>query len=153
MYEESLGWSIAENSIDELKKFHLEGFKSYLKRGVEIKRLDKKLLKLDLSKLAEAIDPSADLDFDYLGIQTLYDRYLVVDKTGDFLFVWKLLKSFGCGLRWVCLHTRKIRKIKLSLCTICTKADAFVPPHLRSLIPELPTHNSPPVISTRLMIQ
>ena len=84
MYEESLGWSIAENSIDELKKFHLEGFKSYLKRGVEIKRLDKKLLKLDLSKLAEAIDPSADLDFDYLGIQTLYDRYLVVDKTGEF---------------------------------------------------------------------
>ncbi|MEC8243707.1 MAG: ribonucleoside-diphosphate reductase subunit alpha [Verrucomicrobiota bacterium] len=84
MYEESLGWSIAENSIDELKQFHLEGFKSYLKRGVEIKRLDKKLLKLDLSKLAEAIDPSADLDFDYLGIQTLYDRYLVVDKTGEF---------------------------------------------------------------------
>ena len=41
MYEESLGWSIAENSIDELKQFHLEGFKSYLKRGVEIKRLDK----------------------------------------------------------------------------------------------------------------
>ena len=78
------GWSIAENSIDELKQFHLEGFKSYLKRGVEIKRLDKKLLKLDLSKLAEAIDPSADLDFDYLGIQTLYDRYLVVDKTGEF---------------------------------------------------------------------
>ena len=84
MYEESLGWSIAENSIDELKQFHLEGFKSYLKRGVGIKRLDKKLLKLDLSKLAEAIDPSADLDFDYLGIQTLYDRYLVVDKTGEF---------------------------------------------------------------------
>ena len=68
MYEESLGWSIMY-PIDELKQFHLEGFKSYLKRGVEIKRLDKKLLKLDLSKLAEAIDPSADLDFDYLGFK------------------------------------------------------------------------------------
>ena len=84
MYEESLGWNIAENSIEELKTFHIEGFKSYLKRGVEIKRLDSKLLKLDISKLSEAIDPSADLDFDYLGIQTLYDRYLVVDKTGEF---------------------------------------------------------------------
>ena len=83
MYEESLGWNIAENTIEELKTFHVEGFKKYLKRGVEIKRLDAKLLKLDCAKLAEAIDPSADLDFDYLGIQTLYDRYLVVDKTGD----------------------------------------------------------------------
>ncbi|HAD21586.1 MAG TPA: ribonucleoside-diphosphate reductase subunit alpha [Opitutae bacterium] len=83
MYEESLGWNIAENTIEELKTFHVEGFKKYLKRGVEIKRLDAKLLKLDCAKLAEAIDPSADLDFDYLGIQTLYDRYLVIDKTGD----------------------------------------------------------------------
>ena len=83
MYEESLGWNIADNTIDELKSSHVEGFKSYLKRGVEIKRLDPKLLKLNISKLADAIDPSADLDFDYLGIQTLYDRYLVVDKTGE----------------------------------------------------------------------
>ena len=45
------------------------------------KELMKKLLKLNIQKLADAIDPSADLDFDYLGIQTLYDRYLVVDKT------------------------------------------------------------------------
>ena len=28
------------------------------------------------------MDPSADLDFDYLGVQTLYDRYLIIDKTG-----------------------------------------------------------------------
>ncbi len=84
VYEEVLGWNIANNSIDELKTFHAEGLRKYLKRGVEIKRLDAKLLKLDVAKLADAIDPSADLDFDYLGIQTLYDRYLVVDKTGDF---------------------------------------------------------------------
>ena len=71
VYEEALGWDIARNSIDELKSFHSEGLKSYLKRGTEIKRLDSKLLKLDVSKLADAIDPSADLDFDYLGIQTL----------------------------------------------------------------------------------
>ena len=33
-------------------------------------------MKLDIGKLADALDPSADLDFDYLGIQTLFDRYL-----------------------------------------------------------------------------
>jgi ribonucleoside-diphosphate reductase alpha chain len=83
VYEEVLGWDIAINSIEELKSFHANGLKQYLKRGVQIKRLDAKLLKLDVGKLAEALDPSADLDFDYLGIQTLFDRYLVVDKTGD----------------------------------------------------------------------
>jgi ribonucleoside-diphosphate reductase alpha chain len=83
VYEEVLGWNIAENSIDELKKFHVKGLKDYLKRGVQIKRLDAKLLKLDIDKLSQAIDPSADLDFDYLGIQTLFDRYLVVDKTNE----------------------------------------------------------------------
>ena len=36
VYEEVLGWSIAENSIDELKKFHIKGLKDYLKRGVQI---------------------------------------------------------------------------------------------------------------------
>ena len=82
MYEEVLGWSVAENSIEEIRSFHSRSFKDYLKHGVSIKRLDNKLLKLDIEKLSQAIDPSADLDFDYLGIQTLYDRYLVVDKTG-----------------------------------------------------------------------
>ena len=83
VYEEVLGWDIANNSIEELKTFHSNGLKQYLKHGVQIKRLDSKLLKLDVGKLAEALDPSADLDFDYLGIQTLFDRYLVVDKTSD----------------------------------------------------------------------
>ena len=83
VYEEVLAWDIANNSIEELKTFHSNGLKKYLKHGVQIKRLDSKLLKLDVGKLAEALDPSADLDFDYLGIQTLFDRYLVVDKTSD----------------------------------------------------------------------
>src|SRR5690606_17325205 len=44
--------------------------------------LDPRLLEYNIEKLADALDPSADLGFDYLGIQTLYDRYLIVDKTG-----------------------------------------------------------------------
>jgi len=35
-----------------------------------------------IDRLADALDPSADLDFEFLGISTLYDRYLNVDKTG-----------------------------------------------------------------------
>ena len=81
LYEEVLGWSIVKDGVEALKDFHRRGFKRNLKRGVEIGRLDKRLLDYDLDKLADAVDPTADLDFDYLGIQTLYDRYLIVDKT------------------------------------------------------------------------
>ncbi len=83
IYEEVLGWSIMQDGIEKLKAAHQKAFKGYLRHGVKIKRLNPELLeRYDLDKLAEALDPSADLDFDYLGIQTLYDRYLIVDKTG-----------------------------------------------------------------------
>jgi ribonucleoside-diphosphate reductase alpha chain len=84
IYEEVLDWNISTDGVDKLKLAHKQGFKSYLKYGVAIKRLHPELLeKYDIDKLAEAFDPTADLDFDYLGIQTLYDRYLIVDKTGE----------------------------------------------------------------------
>jgi ribonucleoside-diphosphate reductase alpha chain len=84
IYEEVLDWSILKDGIDKLKQAHKAAFKSYLKHGIAIKRLNPELLDLyNLDKLAEAFDPTADLDFDYLGIQTLYDRYLIVDKTGN----------------------------------------------------------------------
>ena len=84
IYEEVLDWSITRDGIEKLKDAHKAAFKSYLKHGIAIKRLTPELLEVyNLDKLAEAFDPTADLDFDYLGIQTLYDRYLIVDKTGS----------------------------------------------------------------------
>jgi len=81
VYEEVLDWSIEQDGIVSLKSAHREQFRSYLKRGVELERLNEKMLQYDLDQLADALDPSADMDFDYLGIQTLYDRYLIVDKS------------------------------------------------------------------------
>jgi ribonucleoside-diphosphate reductase alpha chain len=84
IYEEVLPWNIQKDGVESLKQAHRENFKSYLKHGIEIKRISPNILeKYDLDRLADALDPSADLDFDFLGIQTLYDRYLNVDKTGD----------------------------------------------------------------------
>ncbi|MEM1085197.1 MAG: ribonucleoside-diphosphate reductase subunit alpha [Verrucomicrobiota bacterium] len=84
IYEEVLDWSILRDGVEKLKAAHKAAFKTYLKHGIAIKRLNPELLDLyKLDTLAEAFDPTADLDFDYLGIQTLYDRYLIVDKTGD----------------------------------------------------------------------
>ncbi len=84
IYEEVLDWSIQRDGIAALKAAHQKQFKRYLKHGVAIKRIAPELLeRFDLDRLAAAFDPSADLDFDYLGIQTLYDRYLIVDKTNS----------------------------------------------------------------------
>ena len=81
IYEEVLDWKISRDGIEGLREAHRVAFKNYLRTGVAIERLTPKLLGYDLDVLADAIDPTADMDFDFLGIQTLYDRYLIVDKT------------------------------------------------------------------------
>ena len=81
IYEEVLGWDIMRDGIGALKAAHQRGFRKYLEHGVAIKRLNPRLLDYDLARLAAVLDPSSDLEFDFLGIQTLYDRYLIIDKT------------------------------------------------------------------------
>jgi len=81
IYEEVLDWKIMRDGVEGLRDAHRKGFKAYLRHGVTIERLSPKLLSYKLDALADAIDPTADMDFDYLGIQTLFDRYLIVDKT------------------------------------------------------------------------
>ncbi|HWA87469.1 MAG TPA: ribonucleoside-diphosphate reductase subunit alpha [Opitutus sp.] len=81
LYEEVLGWNILDDGIGALKTAHQRAFRKYLEHGVAIKRLNPRLLDYDLNKLGAALDPSSDLEFDFLGIQTLYDRYLIIDKT------------------------------------------------------------------------
>ncbi|MEI6598657.1 MAG: ATP cone domain-containing protein, partial [bacterium] len=81
IYEEVLGWSIVRDGVAKLKEFHSAKFAEYIQRGIEIGRLSPDLGKYNLAKLAEALDPLADMEFEFLGIQTLYDRYLIIDKT------------------------------------------------------------------------
>ncbi|MBB6049027.1 ribonucleoside-diphosphate reductase subunit alpha [Armatimonas rosea] len=82
IYEETLTWDIVRDGIAGLKEAHKKAFKAYLDYGVQIERLSPNILSYDIDRLANALDPTADLDFDYLGLQTLYDRYLITDKTG-----------------------------------------------------------------------
>jgi ribonucleoside-diphosphate reductase alpha chain len=51
-----------------------------LKIGVSAELLDPRLLQFDLVKLAAALKPERDLQFNYLGLQTLYDRYFLHHK-------------------------------------------------------------------------
>jgi ribonucleoside-diphosphate reductase alpha chain len=61
----------------EMKKRYAEYFPQFIKRGVKAELLDPKLASFDLKKLGKALDASRDLQFGYLGLQTLYDRYFL----------------------------------------------------------------------------
>lgn len=52
-------------------------FANYVKLGVEAELLDPELMKFDLQVLANALQSKRDLQFKYLGLQTLYDRYFL----------------------------------------------------------------------------
>ncbi|MFP6814382.1 MAG: ribonucleoside-diphosphate reductase subunit alpha [Pseudomonadales bacterium] len=49
----------------------------FINRGIELELLDPHLANYDLAVLGAAIDPQRDLNFTYLGLQTLYDRYFI----------------------------------------------------------------------------
>ncbi|MEX2515331.1 MAG: ribonucleoside-diphosphate reductase subunit alpha [Gammaproteobacteria bacterium] len=52
-------------------------FGNYIKRGAELELIDGELTRYDLDKLGRALKPERDLQFTYLGLQTLYDRYFI----------------------------------------------------------------------------
>ena len=56
---------------------YVEYFPKFIKKGIDAELLDAKLGQFDLKKLAAALVPERDLQFGYLGLQTLYDRYFL----------------------------------------------------------------------------
>jgi len=73
LYKEGMGVSVNEHTLeDEYRKTFISG----IALGVDNKYLDEKLLDFDLEKLSLAIDIERDSLFEFLGIQTLYERYL-----------------------------------------------------------------------------
>jgi ribonucleoside-diphosphate reductase alpha chain len=61
----------------EMAEHYPEYFQLYVKAGIANELLDPELSRFDLARLATALKPERDLQFDYLGFQTLYDRYFL----------------------------------------------------------------------------
>ncbi|NRA58477.1 MAG: ribonucleoside-diphosphate reductase subunit alpha, partial [Phycisphaerales bacterium] len=53
------------------------GLGAAIQTGVDNKRIDPALLTFDLDRIASAIKPDRDRGFQYQGVQTVYDRYLI----------------------------------------------------------------------------
>ncbi|MFA7392810.1 MAG: ribonucleoside-diphosphate reductase subunit alpha, partial [Pigmentiphaga sp.] len=52
-------------------------FPRFVQTGIDNELLDPELATFDLDRLARALDNNRDLQFNYLGLQTLYDRYFL----------------------------------------------------------------------------
>jgi ribonucleoside-diphosphate reductase alpha chain len=67
----------AEVSQAEMAERYAEYFPRFIRRGVEAGLLDPALLQFDLARIGAALNAQRDLQFSYLGLQTLYDRYFL----------------------------------------------------------------------------
>jgi ribonucleoside-diphosphate reductase alpha chain len=72
--KEVFGKEVAQ---EDAAQNYVEYFPKFIKKGIEAELLDAKLGQFDLKKLAAALVPERDLQFGYLGLQTLYDRYFL----------------------------------------------------------------------------
>ena len=74
IYKQVLGTDYASK---DLATVYREKFKSYISKGVSAGRLSGELRLYNLEKIAAALTPERDNLFVYMGLQTIYDRYLL----------------------------------------------------------------------------
>lgn len=72
--KEVLGEEVAQSAM---KERYAESFPQYIRRGVSAGLLNEALAQFDLEKLGQALKAERDTQFNYLGLQTLYDRYFL----------------------------------------------------------------------------
>jgi len=61
----------------EMSDLYASYFHQFVKKSIELELLDPRLGNFDLERLGAAIKPERDFNFNYLGMQTLYDRYFI----------------------------------------------------------------------------
>lgn len=133
---------------DEMSSRYREYFKTYIKTGIEGGLLDEKLAEFDLDKIGAALNADRDLKFQYLGLQTLYDRYLLhidgvrfelpqafwmrvamglalqeVDREDRAIEFYNLLSSFNFVSSTPTLFNSGTRRSQLSSCFLTTVGD------------------------------
>jgi ribonucleoside-diphosphate reductase alpha chain len=80
----------------QMAERYVESFPRLIKFGIEAGLLDERLAQFDLKRLAAALDAGRDLQFNYLGLQTLYDRYFLHHDGA----ASSCRRRSSCGWRW-----------------------------------------------------
>ncbi|HXZ96745.1 MAG TPA: ribonucleoside-diphosphate reductase subunit alpha [Burkholderiales bacterium] len=66
-----------EVTQEQMVAAYSEYFPRFIQEGIDAELLDPRLARYDLRRLSVALDAGRDLQFGYLGLQTLYDRYFL----------------------------------------------------------------------------
>ena len=74
IYREALGQAATGETLTQLYR---ERFADYMEEGIAAGRLTPDLRRFEWTTLAAALHPERDHLFPYLGLQTIYDRYLI----------------------------------------------------------------------------
>jgi len=132
----------------EMETRYAEYFPTFIKRGIAAELLDERLGQFDLVKLSSALKAKRDLQFDYLGLQTLYDRYFLhieehrielpqaffmrvamglaldeIDRETRAIEFYEILSSFDFMSSTPTLFNSGTRRSQLSSCYLTTVAD------------------------------
>jgi len=132
----------------EMSERYAEYFPRFIKKGVDAELLDEKLLQFDLVRLGAALKAERDLNFDYLGLQTLYDRYFLhvkkqriempqaffmrvamglalneIDREARAIEFYEVLSSFDFMSSTPTLFNAGTRRSQLSSCYLTTVPD------------------------------
>ena len=82
----------------EMADLYPSYFKNYVHRAVELELLDPRLAQYDLERLGQAMDANRDLQFTYLGLQTLFDRYFIHSRDTRFELPQAFFMRVAMGL-------------------------------------------------------
>ena len=99
-----------EITQEQMQERYAEYFPKYIKKGVAAELLDEKLAQFDLARLGAALKAERDLQFDYLGLQTLYDRYFqhIDDQRIEMPQAFFMRVAMGLALNEIDRETRAI---------------------------------------------
>ncbi len=123
-------------------------FPEFIKKGIQAELLDARLAEFDLPRLSQALVADRDLQFGYLGLQTLYDRYFLhvkgvhielpqvfymrvamglalneADRNGRAIEFYNLLSSFDFMSSTPTLFNSGTQRSQLSSCYLMTVSD------------------------------
>jgi ribonucleoside-diphosphate reductase alpha chain len=143
--KEILGEEVAQA---EMQSRYGEYFPGFIKKGVSSERLDERLLQFDLPRLGAALKAERDMQFDYLGLQTLFDRYFLhvdeqrielpqaffmrvamglalgeIDREARAIEFYEVLSTFDFMSSTPTLFNAGTRRSQLSSCYLTTVSD------------------------------
>ncbi len=138
----------ADVDVADMAAGYADYFPTFIKEGVKAELLDERLSHFDLARLGAALQPERDLQFDYLGLQTLYDRYFLhieerriempqaffmrvamglslneIDREARAIEFYNVLSNFDFMSSTPTLFNAGTRRSQLSSCYLTTVAD------------------------------